>query len=306
MNATHLLLYIDNQRSAHTQKTVRHHLLTFANWLEAQHTITEIEQVTTDHILEYVTTAHILEYKRHIAERLAPSSQARVMGTLKSFFAWAYAERLIDKDPAAQIKIPRAVSEREPTWLTVEDARRLFDSIKPGTLYAVRDTGLLWALSYGLRVSEISSLNCGDLIPPKDADLGGLRVVGKRTKQRIVPLPQTVYDALLACAGGRGDNEPLFTCVYAGTVGRMTVRGIQERFRTLCQNAGIPKEKQHCHVCRHGFAQRSLFEMNADLYTTSRLLGHGSVATTERYLRLDKKAMYRAVGNDPLVMGLSQ
>lgn len=87
-------LYCDNQRSPHTARNALYRLRHFAQWLDEHYHVTE---------LEAVTTAHLLAYKGTLTH-LAPSSQARIVETLRGFFRWCYAEHLIERDPAAQVK----------------------------------------------------------------------------------------------------------------------------------------------------------------------------------------------------------
>lgn len=288
-------LYCDNQRSPHTARNALYRLRHFAQWLAEHYHVTE---------LEGVTTAHLLAYKGTLTH-LAPSSQARIIETLRGFFRWAYSEHLIERDPAAQIKSPRATLNKEPEYLTIDETRRLIAVIDPQSLYAVRDRALLWALAYGLRVGEVAALNVGDVLPAKAGKLPALRITGKGTRQRVIPIGPAAHTALLAYLAPRGKvgkGEPLFMATYAGAAGRMTTRAIQKRIKVLCDNAGIDPAKAHPHAWRHGAAMRWLFETTTPggVYTVSRLLGHSAISTTERYLHLNREALEQAVIGDPL------
>ena len=187
-------LYCDNQRSPHTARNALYRLRHFAAWMAEHYQVTE---------LDGVTTAHLLAYKATLAH-LAPSSQARIIETLRGFFRWAYAEHLIERDPAAQVKSPRATLNKEPEYLTVVETRRLITAIDPHSIYAVRDRALLWALAYGLRVGEVAALNVGDVIPPKGESLPELRITGKGTRQRVIPIGKAAHDAIMAYLTPRG------------------------------------------------------------------------------------------------------
>lgn len=285
-------LYCDNQRSPHTARNALYRLRHFAQWLEVHYHVTE---------LEAVTTAHLLAYKATLTH-LAPSSQARIIETLRGFFRWAYAEHLIERDPAAQIKSPRATLNKEPEYLTTGETRRLLAAIDPHSIYAVRDLALFWALAYGLRVGEVAALNVGDVIAPKAGKLPELKIIGKGTRQRVIPIGLPAYEAITAYSARRGKAEPLFLATYAGQAQRMTTRAIQKRVKVLCTLADVPPEKAHPHSLRHAAAVRWLYESRAPggVYTVSRLLGHGSISTTEKYLHLDRSALEQAVIGDPL------
>jgi len=216
-------LFCQNCQSPHTAKNAGYRLAAFARWLEAEHHITD---------LEAVTVKHILAYKTHLAQgNLAPASQARAIETLRSFFRWCHSEGMIDHDPARSVKSPRAVLNQEPEYLSTDETRRLFDALDPQGRHVARDRAMLWALAMGLRVGEVVTLDIADVIPPAAGQPGmstdirsaGLRVHGKRSYERMVPLSQAAYTALAACVKERGDvagESPLFVCRYAGQIDR--------------------------------------------------------------------------------------
>jgi integrase/recombinase XerC len=294
-------LFCQNQQSPHTANNARYRLQAFVNWLEAEHAVTDLENVTV---------AHVLAYKSHLADSgLVPTSQARALETLRSFFRWCKAEGLIDHDPAAGVKSPRATLNKEPTYLETDETRKLFDAIDPNGRHAKRDKAMARALAVGLRVGEVVSLNCGDVLPPNGDGLGGLRVNGKRSYQRIVPLSKAAYDAVQSYITERGNvaqDAPLFVGTYAGdTQHRLTTRAIEKQFAGMATSAGLDKSKAHPHACRHGAAMRWLYQSNAPggIYTVSQLMGHSSIQTTQRYLHVGpqgRAAMESAVMSDPL------
>jgi len=198
---------------------------------------------------------------------------------------------------------------REPEYLTTEETRRLFAAIDPNGKHGKRDRAIAWVLALGLRVGEVVSLTVGDVIPAEAGKLAGLRVHGKRSYERIVPLSQVAYDTLTAYLGERGqapNDGPLFVGNYAGeTERRLTTRAVQRLFANLVAIAGLDKAKAHCHASRHGAAMRWLYESTTPgaLFTVSRMLGHSSIQTTQRYLHVGpqgRAAMESAVMSDPL------
>jgi len=90
---------------------------------------------------------------------------------------------------------------------------------------------MTWALAVGLRVGEVVALNVGDVLPPNGNGLAGLRVHGKQSYERLIPLPQVAHDALAAYLKERGqvaDDAPLFVCHYAGeSERRLTTHAVQ-------------------------------------------------------------------------------
>ena len=109
-----------------------------------------------------VTTADLLAYRQSI-EHLAGSSQNRYLAAIKSFFKWAQESRLIAIDPAAGLKLPRAILGKAPTYITLSETETLLQSIKPGR-YAKCDLVILWCFAHGLRVAETASPNVPDVI----------------------------------------------------------------------------------------------------------------------------------------------
>lgn len=288
-------LFCSNQQSQHTATNAKYRLLSFARWLESEHQVTDLEAVQVQ---------HILSYKQHLAQSgLAPSSQARELETLRSFFRWCHSEGMIDHDPAKSVKSPRATLNKEPEYLTTDESRKLFDMTDRTDK---RGLAMLWGLTVGLRVGELTALDVQDLIPPKDGKLAGLRTRGKRLYERTVPLAQVAYTAIADYLSTRHDapkDSPLFACRYAGESDRrLTTRAVERWFSNLVVSAGLPREKGHPHAARHGFATRLLFEGNTpgSLYTVSKLLGHTNLSTTEKYLHLDRQAMQTAILADPL------
>lgn len=298
MTAQLVTLFCQNQQSEHTAKNAKYRLAAFARWLESEYHVTDLEAVTVQ---------YILGYKAYLAKSgLAATSQARVLETLRSFFRWCHRAGMIDHDPAQSVQSPRAVLNREPEYLTADETRKLFDAIDGK--HAARDRAVLWVLALGLRAGEVVGLNCGDVLPPADGRLGGLVVTGKRAYQRRVPLPQVAYDAIQAYITERGqvgNDAPLFTTYYSGSVRRMSKINLQLWFRDAVIAAGLDKSKAHCHAMRHGAAMRWLYQSNAPggIYTVSRMLGHSSIQTTQRYLHVGaqgRAAMESAVLADPL------
>ena len=232
------------------------------------------------------------------------------MTTIKSFFKWAQDSGLIDIDPAAGVKLPRALQGKAPTYMTLDETKALLESIKPGR-YAKRDLVMLWCFAHGLRKAETAALNVADVIHPDDDAMPAIRVRGKGSKARTVPLGVVAYHAIQDYLDERGDameSDPLLVCTYSGdNTRRMSNSCIQERFGLLASHADIPEPKRHPHAMRHGFATRMLFESNVPggIYTVSKLLGHSRVSTTEIYLHCSNKRLEQAMLADPLGAGYS-
>lgn len=298
---TAITLFCDNQQSPHTQRNARYILRRFAAWLESEHGIT----------IEQVTPAHVIGYRQWLERRITPTSAARQIQCIRSFSRWAFQEQLIPLDFARNVKSPRSERNREPEFLTTPESKKLFEAI-PNTKHARRDLALLWCLSYGLRVSEVCNLNCGDLIAPAGDKLPALSVSGKRAYHRLVPISARAYQDILAYAKSRanvGKDVPLFVGCYSDSKERrLSVISIQKWFASLVGLAGLDKCKGHPHAARHAFIMRMLFECEggpATLYVVSKLAGHTNLSTTEKYMHYGeagKRAAEQMILADPLAV----
>ena len=93
--------------------------------------------------MEDVTTADLLEYRQSL-QHLAGSTQKRYLAAIKSFFAWALEAGIVEKNAAASLKLPRAVGNRAPVFITLDETRLVLNTAK-----LPRDVALFWSLAYG-------------------------------------------------------------------------------------------------------------------------------------------------------------
>jgi site-specific recombinase XerD len=295
-----ITLFCQNQQSPHTERNARYILRRFAAWIEAEHGVTDVEKVTA---------AHVIAYRQHLEKSITPASIARQIQCIRSFSRWAFQEGLVPADFAKNVKAPRAERNKEPEFLTTDESRKLFDAI-PNTKHQRRDRALLWCLAYGLRVTEIASLDSSDLIAPADGKLPALSVSGKRAYHRSVPISERAYQDIKCHVESRGPvtDGPLFVTHYDGAAQRIAPRTIQEWFSALVTSAGLPRAKAHCHAARHGMVMRMLFECDggpATLFVVSKLAGHTNLETTRAYLHYGeqgKRAAEQMILADPLAM----
>ena len=101
------------------------------------------------HDMEDVTTADLLAYRQSL-QHLAGSSQKRYLAAIKSFFEWALDAGIIPTNPAASLKLPRALGNKAPVFMTLDETRLLLNSAE-----LPRDVAMLWCLAYGLRIAEL-------------------------------------------------------------------------------------------------------------------------------------------------------
>lgn len=220
------------------------------------------------------------------AEGHARTSIVRRLSALRSFFTFLQREGLVEGNPARGVATPRT-EKSLPVSLSVPEAAAVVEAPAPDTDLGLRDRALLELLyATGLRVSELVGLSLPDV------DLPGrqVRTVGKGRKERIVPFGEKAAEALAAwlparlalLRGRRVRGEPLFLNARGG---RLTDRSVR---RVLDQALAAAEVARHAspHALRHSFATH-LLSAGADLRTIQELLGHASLATTQKYTHLD-------------------
>jgi integrase/recombinase XerC len=210
---------------------------------------------------------------------LAPKSLQRLLSSCRSLFRQLNREGLLAGDPLLGVRGPK-VRRKLPQVLDVDEATALVETDSGGAL-AVRDRAMLELFySSGLRLSELVGLRWLDL----RLDDGEVRVLGKGSKTRVVPVGRHAVTALraLGAESGMAADSP----VFRGRGGApINPRTIQLRMKTLALQQGIPRHI-HPHLLRHTFASHML-ESSGDLRAVQELLGHADIATTQIYTHLD-------------------
>ena len=214
------------------------------------------------------------------------SSIGRKLAALKSFFRYLVAIKSIDKDPLLLIQTPKQ-EKPLPNFLSVDDVFQLLGGVKVKKSLDIRDRAILeFFYSTGVRVSELVGLNWADV----DFQLEIVRVVGKGSKERIVPFGAMAKEALkdygteqrkkwnLPCKG----QAPVF---LNNRGERITTRSVARIVEKHLHQAGIAV-KMGPHGLRHTFATH-LLNSGADLRVIQEMLGHASLSTTQRYTHLN-------------------
>jgi integrase/recombinase XerC len=276
--------------SPHTIRGYQNDLEQFLKFLTPPGTaMPPVQDVNHLMIREFVSYLHDL--------KLEKSSIARKLAALRSFFKFAVREGLVVRNPARMVSTPK-LARRIPAVLSAEDLNAFLDSIVAGPsrrgpgsahddsrLMVRRDRAILELLyASGLRVSELTGLNLGDM----DRKELMLRVRGKGNKERIIPYGGKAQQALeayeplrqevLRKAGERGDRQAVFLN-HLGT--RLTQRSVARIVKKYARIANINWDL-HPHSLRHAFATHLLAD-GADLRAIQELLGHSSLSTTQRY-----------------------
>jgi integrase/recombinase XerC len=239
--------------------------------------------------------------------RRAQSTLATFSTALRAFLSWCVDTEKIARSPMAKVKQPKT-PVRVPKALSAEQCLKIIDTARASRT-PERDTlAVLLGLAMGLRLSEIASIRLDNLQPTPDAPTH-IRVVGKGDKERQVPVPGVVREAIavwlpvreaqLAKTGGEADTLLVSQRTQTdGTrnAGRETVSQIYDR---ILNAAGLKQKGRRVHVARHSFATL-LLESGADIAAVGQLLGHSSIATTHIYVRASAERMMAAVESSPL------
>ena len=267
-------LDVERRVSPHTLAAYRRDLDALSLW--AVDNGQTVEGLQADHIRAFVAAEH--------RRGLTPKSLQRRLSACRSFYAWLLRNGRIAASPAAAIRAPKA-PRKLPQVLDPDEAKALVEVSTDAPL-GVRDRALLELFySSGLRLSELCGLHWRDL----HLDDGLVHVLGKGSKQRIVPLGSHARTALgdwKRESGGTVD-----TPVFPGRKGPITPRAVQLRLRQLAQRQGLFK-RVHPHLLRHSFASHIL-ESSGDLRGVQELLGHADIATTQIYTHLDYQHLSR-------------
>jgi integrase/recombinase XerC len=266
------LTRLANERhaSAHTVAGYRRDLAKLLRFMQAQE-LASFNALDANRMRAFVAGEH--------RNGLAPKSLQRLLSSCRSLFRQLNREGLLAGEPMLGVRGPK-VRRKLPQVLDVDEAAALVETDSGGKL-ALRDRAMLELFySSGLRLSELVGLRWIDL----DLDGGEVRVLGKGSKTRVVPVGRHAITALRAL--GTEQGMPADGPVFRGRAGApINPRTIQLRMKALALQQGIPKHI-HPHLLRHTFASHML-ESSGDLRAVQELLGHADIATTQIYTHLD-------------------
>ena len=235
-----------------------------------------------------ITTDHIRSYLSEAMRTLSRATVQRRLFAIKAFFRWreTMASPASQASPARALRSPRT-QRRLPAILPEDDVRRLIEAdSEDGGPAALRDRAILETLySSGLRVSELVGLNWRDL----DDEVGMVLVrSGKGNKDRMGPIGEPALDALKAWRRAMPKawelDGPVITNLRGG---RLTTRAVENILAQRIVAAGLGSSITP-HGLRHCFATHML-NAGADLRSIQEMLGHASLATTQRYTHVSVK-----------------
>lgn len=233
-------------------------------------------RINRDHVRGFLADMH--------RRSLSKTSIGRKLSSLRAYFKYLLKHKFIGKDPMTGIRNPKQ-EQRHPQLLNVDQAVSMMEAAIEPDPEGLRDLALAEVLyGSGLRISEAIDLDLNDV----DSDV--IRVTGKGSKERIVPLSDAAMKRIRRYMEQRHaflkedySEQALFLGVRSGT--RLNRRGANRIITKLAKLAGLPKDV-HPHMLRHSFATHML-EAGADLRSVQELLGHERLTTTQRYTHLD-------------------
>ncbi|MEO0140384.1 MAG: site-specific tyrosine recombinase XerD [candidate division WOR-3 bacterium] len=222
---------------------------------------------------------------RQDAEGKSPSSRERAIAAMRSFFRFLTVEMDYPANPAELLESPRK-SKELPDYLSYEETEALLAQPKTDTPGGLRDKAILETMyATGIRASETVSLRLLDI----DLDESLLRVMGKGSKERLVPFGLPCKRALEAyLREGRGkltkgrSSSWLFVNARGGKLSRV---GLWKMLKKYARMIGLA-ERVHPHILRHTFATHMLMG-GCDLRALQEMLGHSRLTTTQIYTHLD-------------------
>jgi integrase/recombinase XerD len=273
-------LWLEDGLSRNTLESYRRDMRLFSAWLSADRGKT-LPQAQRLDLLDYLA----YKYRR----KARPRSAARLLSSLKRFYRFLLRENRIQADPTLQVespKLPRSL----PKILTEQDVDALLAAPNVETPLGLRDKSMLETLyASGLRVSELVTMKLAQL----SQDMGVVRVVGKGSKERMVPVGEEALtwirrymdNARPEILAGR-QVDALFVTSRGAS---MTRQAFWYLVRRYADQAGIGKGISP-HTLRHAFATH-LLNHGADLRVVQMLLGHADISTTQIYTHVARERL---------------
>lgn len=273
-------LWLEDGLSRNTLDAYRRDLEQFALWLHQQ---CGKDLPAADH-------GEVQRYLAHqFQKKIRASSAARLLSSLKRLFRWLQRQNRVKVDPTLNIDTPK-LPRNLPKSLTEADVESLLAAPDVQTPRGERDRAMLETLyASGLRVSELVTLK----LPQVSQDMGVVRVLGKGSKERLVPLGEEalawvkryIASARPALLSGQGSDDLFVTTRGAA----MTRQAFWQIIKRYALQAGL-KASISPHVLRHAFATH-LLNHGADLRVVQLLLGHSDISTTQIYTHVARERL---------------
>lgn len=265
-------LSVEKGLSKNTLNSYSTDLKSFIRFLDTAKT--GVDQALSGDIVNYIEMLRNNGY--------ATSSICRQISSIRALYKYMIIEKKTDHDPSEVLQMPRKW-ERVPKALSLDEIRELLDARLTGNS-AMRDSAMMELMySSGLRVSELISIKSGDI----NFEAGFIRVVGKGSKERVVPINQRALDRTRRYLGeerpgilkNRKDPEYLFITRLGKPMSR------QRFWQTINAAGRLIGLQLSPHTVRHCFATH-LLEGGADLRSVQKMLGHSDISTTQIYTKV--------------------
>ncbi len=230
----------------------------------------------------------IREFVYQQTKLIKPSSQSRLISSLKNFFDYLIIEKIIFINPINSIQYPK-IATKIPETLSTHEIDKLIDYLKKSKKNSLRNCTILEVLySCGLRVSELTNLNISDIF----FDDFLIKILGKGRKERFVPMSKIVKDMIKDYLNSERFNtitkKGFEDILFLNNRGEKLTRVMIYTILNIAKKGTGIKKKVSPHILRHSFATH-LIENGADISSIQHMLGHTNVSTTERYLHVNKE-----------------
>lgn len=276
-------ILVEKNFSPHTAKAYYTDILAYLIWLDNE----ECEQVTLAKMKEYLHYISVYNYKK--------TTLARKIASLRTFYKYLHREKKVELNPAENLispKRPRSL----PKFLSTDEVEQILNNINIDTPAGFRNRTileLLWAS--GMRVSELSGLNFGDL----NLEQNEITVFGKGAKERIILITdkaknylENYINTVRSLVAKDYQLAPISedSPVFINKTGyRLQTKTIRNVINDIVEKIELPKHVTP-HMFRHSFATH-LIENGADLRIVQELLGHSSISNTQIYTHISTQHM---------------
>ena len=274
-------IIVEKNFSEHTARAYVSDVLSFLIWKDEN----KIADVDYADIRDYLKFIHQFNYKK--------STVSRKISALRTFYKYLYREQIVDKNPLLGISAPKK-DKSLPKFLNKDEVEQILNNVNIETPAGYRNRTileLLWAT--GMRISELSGLNFGDL----NLEHSEIKVFGKGSKERIVLISDRAKNYLERyietarslvskdfSISPPAEKSPGF---INNTGYRLNPKTIRKVINEIVEKISLPK-KVTPHMFRHSFATH-LIENGADLRVVQELLGHASISNTQIYTHISTK-----------------
>ncbi|WP_156896366.1 tyrosine recombinase XerC [Aestuariibacter salexigens] len=262
-------LRVERNLAAKTRESYQRQL----DAITLQLSISSWQQLTVEHV------RHILASARR--QSLSPRSISLRLSALRSFCQYLIQHQQLQHNPASSVSAPKT-GKPLPKQLNVDETQQLLN-FDPQDPLAIRDKAMLELLyGCGLRLSELTGLNTNDILSDQQ-----LRVLGKGSKQRLIPIGRKAIEALQHWSQVRntllkGEQNALFISQHGN---RLSNRQVANRLQRWTSEQAL-SQQVNPHKLRHSYATHML-ESSGDLRAVQELLGHANLSTTQVYTHLD-------------------